>query len=350
MEPLLIRGDALLSELAIQLIRDSAALGSQLPAVTRRRVAGVLRHMNSYYSNLIEGHGTHPIDIDNALKNQYAADPKKRALQLESKAHVEVQILIERRLAEEPELNVCSPEFLRWAHREFYERVPEEFRRIRYSPDRLGDVDRVVAAAASHHRLAWIHPFLDGNGRVTRLFTDAYLARAGVGGQGLWTTARGLARRREDYFVMLTNADAPRENDFDGRGNLSARGLAQFIKFFLETAIDQVHFMSSLLDLEALERRILSYAERESTRSGLHPRSGALLSELLRRGEVARGDVAGIVGLGGRAARSIVQDLQQRELVVSETPKGALSLGFPARAVGYYFPRLYPEAVEVDLG
>jgi hypothetical protein len=47
--------------------------------------------MNRYYSNLIEGHDTHPIDIERALRNDYSADPKKRDLQLEARAHITVQ-------------------------------------------------------------------------------------------------------------------------------------------------------------------------------------------------------------------------------------------------------------------
>jgi len=44
--------------------------------------------MNCYYSNLIEGHNTLPIDIDRALRDDYAGDPKRRNLQLEARAHM----------------------------------------------------------------------------------------------------------------------------------------------------------------------------------------------------------------------------------------------------------------------
>ncbi len=47
--------------------------------------------MNCYYSNLIEGHDTHPVDIERALKNDYSQDVRKRDLQLEAKAHIAVQ-------------------------------------------------------------------------------------------------------------------------------------------------------------------------------------------------------------------------------------------------------------------
>jgi Fic family protein len=51
--------------------------------------------MNCYYSNLIEGHDTHPRDIDRALHKDYSTEPRKRALQLEAVAHIEVQKAID---------------------------------------------------------------------------------------------------------------------------------------------------------------------------------------------------------------------------------------------------------------
>jgi hypothetical protein len=47
--------------------------------------------MNCYYSNLIEGHRTHPIEIERALAQAFSIDPRQRELQLEAKAHIEVQ-------------------------------------------------------------------------------------------------------------------------------------------------------------------------------------------------------------------------------------------------------------------
>ena len=64
-----------------------------------------------------------------------------------------------------------------------------------YEPKRHHGALKLVAAAAAHHRLMWIHPFLDGNGRVARLFTEAYFQRIPVYGFGLWSVSRGLARR-----------------------------------------------------------------------------------------------------------------------------------------------------------
>ena len=53
MEPLLPAENAALEELAFELTRLSARLGSAIHPITRSAVVEVVRSMNSYYSNLI---------------------------------------------------------------------------------------------------------------------------------------------------------------------------------------------------------------------------------------------------------------------------------------------------------
>jgi Fic family protein len=218
-----------------------------------------------------------------------------------------------------------------------------------YDPQRLPSHERLLGGLAAHHRLAWIHPFVDGNGRVTRLFTDAYLIRARVGGVPLWTISRGLARRRDDYMVALTWADQPRRNDHDGRGPLSMEGLQKFCHFMLDVCLDQVAFMTRLLDLSKLEGRITAYVERRSAEGELRIEARHILSEALRRGEIARGDAVRVSGLGERVGRSLLSTLLREGLLEASGPKRPVRLGFPARVLPSYLPELYPAGVEEDL-
>jgi hypothetical protein len=78
MEPLLPSGATELEDLAREVVSRSAALGGQLHQVTQQAVVELLRLINSYYSNLIEGHSTHPIDIERAMRSEYSSDPSKR--------------------------------------------------------------------------------------------------------------------------------------------------------------------------------------------------------------------------------------------------------------------------------
>ena len=87
MEPLLIgetsRHRPALTDLALELAQKSAGFRRSLPESLTASLASLVRAMNCYYSNLIEGHDTHPVDIERALKGDYSDDAKKRDLQLE---------------------------------------------------------------------------------------------------------------------------------------------------------------------------------------------------------------------------------------------------------------------------
>lgn len=380
-----------LGDLAIEVIRKSAAISAAVHPVTRRGIVELVRKMNSYYSNLIEGHNTHPVDIDRAMRGDFSKDPAKRARQLESKAHIEIQKCIESRIEDDSEIVITSKEFLCWVHKEFYERMPEEYLVVQradgktervipgetrelevevgrhlppksecldafmkrfkevYDPHRLKGLNQVIATAASHHRLAWIHPFLDGNGRVTRLMTHAYLKKAKIDGHGLWTVSRGFARNREEYLAALAGADQPRRGDLDGRGNLTQAGLLGFCKFFLKIAIDQIDFMAGLLDLDGMQKRIQAIVDRKVSFGEMKPEAGHLLRDVFLRGEIPRGEIPSIIGMPERSARRVVSSLLEKSYLVSGSEKGPVMLGFPASMVGYYFPRLYPEGVEASL-
>ena len=393
MTPLLPEEADDLQDLALEVLQKSAALGNRQHPVTLDTLRELLRIINSYYSNLIEGHNTHPYDIVRAMQKEYDSEPAKRNLQMESVAHITVQKDMEKKLREEPEVNMTGREFLCDLHREFYRQLPEEFRVVTnpetgkeslvvpgelreesvkvgyhqppehdslkafldrfgefYAPEQHHGALKLVAAAAAHHRLMWIHPFLDGNGRVARLFTEAYFHRIPVHGFGLWSVSRGLARRNVDYKSALSRADAPRRNDLDGRGNLSNEGLISFCRFFLEVCLDQVEYMGGLLRLEELVERIRRYVELRSSgmipgpagEKGLRVESARMLQEVLVKGEAARGAVIAASGLKERTGRSLLGQLIAEGLLVSDTPKGDVRLGFPIHAAGWFFPDLYP--------
>ncbi len=384
MEPLLpLPLPQVLEDLAVTIIRQSSELGSRLNPLTRLALVELLRESNCYYSNLIEGHKTSPLDIQRALKEDFSLEPTKHALQQESLAHIVVQKLIENRITEEPDIDICTPEFICWIHEQFCSRLPDVFLEMKdnhdkkvivhpgklrttevkvghhipplntylvqllkrfsevYNPHKLTPIMQVIAIAASHHRLAWIHPFLDGNGRVVRLFSDAYFKKTKIDSNGLWTMARGLSRNRSEYMYSIEKADAPRQGDLDGRGNLSLQGLVEFCEFFLNVAIDQINFMQTMLDLENLPKRIEGYVHYLVGMKQLKIQSFDLLKAALFEGEISRGNIAAITGMPERTARNLISPLLNLGLLKSTTPKGSLRLGFPIEAVKYYFPALY---------
>jgi Fic family protein len=261
-----------------------------------------------------------------AQQGELDANDTRRDLQLEARAHIRVQREIDARFSSGSLGEPASIDLIRWIHRTFYEDasermlriehqagafklVPGEFRaeakhdvavgrhqppsshRVgafmeyfeqRYRFESLGTPARIVAMAAAHHRLNDIHPFVDGNGRVSRLMSHAMALFAGIGAHGLWSISRGLARGLDDageYKRMMDAADAPRRGDFDGRGNLSQEALIEFVTWFCRVAFDQLRFMQGLFDLGTLGERLQAYVH-EALGGG--DAASALASEVLR--------------------------------------------------------------------
>ena len=387
MEPLLIGDDsrhrAALTDLALELAQKSAGFRRSLPESLLASLAYLVRSMNCYYSNLIEGHDTHPVDIERALKNDYSKDAKKRDLQLEAKAHIRVQQWIDSGILRGRALtadSICEihqrfcellPDNLLWIedpatkkrikvipgelrHRDVEvgnhiaissPAVPRFLQRFEEVYSRLGKTETIVAAAAAHHRLVWIHPFLDGNGRVARLMSHATLLEALETG-AVWSIARGLARNVDAYKTHLAACDQTRRNDLDGRGSLSEANLAEFTRFFLTTCIDQVIFMERLMQPDQLRARILLWAEEEIRFDHLPPKSGSILEAVLYRGELPRADAANIVGTGERQARRVVSALLEHGVLTSESTRAPLRLAFPALLASRWMPGLFPERTD----
>jgi len=386
MEPLLIgegsRHRTALTDLALELAQRTAGFRRSLPESLLTSLAGLVRAMNCYYSNLIEGHDTHPVDIERALKNDYSKDAWKRDLQLEAKAHITVQEWIDggglkgRALTgngiREIHRRFCDllPEDLLWVQdpetKERVKIVPGELRprdvkvggHVAVSPgaiprflarfeevySHLSRTDAILGAAAAHHRLAWIHPFLDGNGRVARLMSHAMLLETLDTG-AVWSVARGFARNVDAYKSHLADCDSPRRNDLDGRGTLSEEALARFANFFLSMCIDQVTFMEGLMQPDKLRTRILSWVEEEIKLGALPAKSGNILEAILYRGELPRADAATAVGATDRHARRIVSALTERGVLTADGARAPLRLVFPATLASRWMPGLFPERV-----
>ena len=386
-EPLRVGEDSkhrpALNDLALELARRSEGFRRSLPPGIAETLADLIRAMNCYYSNLIEGHNTHPAQIERALAGDYSNDTEKRNLQLEAKAHIDVQRWIDTGgLTQAP----TSPEMIVELHRRFCENLPEALlvatdtvtgknvpvvpgelrkrdvkvgRHIAVSPGAIprflhrlqdayrnpGKIDAILSAAWAHHRLLWVHPFIDGNGRVARLMSYAML-RDSLDTGGLWSVARGLARNEKRYKHHLNACDLPRRNDLDGRGTLSEESLAEFTQFFLEICLDQVAFMEGLMAPNELRTRMLLWAEEQMRLDKLPPKSDLVLKALLYEGTLERAAIPEITALSERSARRITSALIECGAVSAATTRAPLRLAFPAKHAERWMPGLFPPETE----
>ena len=382
--------DTELLSMAEELCIKSASLaGAHAPQVLYE-IKELLRKVNSYYSNQIESEGTHPIDIDKASRQEFSNDSKEKKLQKLSLVHIEVQKYVEgyfnngqtpysqsfildvhHRLYAHPDM-VHFLEITEDANQKKIKMVPGKIRENNVKighhiapeyheipsffntyallyriPHHATKAKQVIFALASHHRLMWIHPFLDGNGRTARLVLDGIFNEMSLEGYGLWNISRGLSRRAEDYKRYLALADMRRQGDLDGRGALSTKAFIRYIKFMLEIALDQIDFMNKNLKMDSLHERVEGYVRL--SREGLLnikplPKySELLLKELLMRGEVSRGQVKEIIHTKDRTATTLIKVLTEMDFLVSDTPKGDIRIKFNAHFASYIFPELIPQ-------
>jgi len=385
MEPLLPDTiDEELEELGWQVREESASLGHGLPQPLIESVAEFLLLLNSFYTNSMEGNPSRLKDIEAALRKEFKSDIRQRNYQLEHVAHINTQNKLLSRIRAEPNLKITDAEFIQWLHHSFYSELPEEMRfaltesgekvqinpgEIRdhgvvvghhdlgpttakailehlrrfnagYDPDLLNSKNQIVALAASHHRLLWIHPFADGNGRVARLFTVAFMNKIGLA-SNLWTINRYFARNRKEYDANLEMADRPPRNSYDGRGPLSREDLVRFCKYFLMGCRDQIQFMNSTLSLNKLLKPkfkiflMLQLEEKKISKS-----AATALEAIFSTGEITRGDVKNICQVKVRRSTAIIKELVESGLVSSPSAYGNLRLKITSDMAKVIFPDL----------
>ncbi len=326
-----------------------------------------------------EGHICEPVDIDRAIRGEYSDAAEKRDLQLETPAHIATQKWID-----EDGIGVApySAEAIREVHKRFFEQPPHRSRVVRDGNGRqlaiepgairttgvqvgrhvavsAGAVPRFLArmeqayipkgksesifvAACGHHRLLWVHPFLDGNGRVARLVSAAALKMA-IGTKSMWSLSRGLARKEKEYKALLQACDEPRRGSLDGRGSLSEGALAASVEYFLTTCIEEVGFMHDLVQPRKLRARVRTWALEQMRTGGLPLGSDALLEALIRRGQLDSAEVVALIDATSGSSQQLIAALTDVGIVQSKTSYSPFRLSFPLRLTDQLLPGLLPD-------
>jgi len=354
-------------------------------------IKDLLKITNSYYSNRIESEGTHPIDIEKAMKKEFSNNEKKKNLQQLSLIHIKIEEYLENKALEEKEKLYFLDTILD-IHKRFYSKVemayalkikhddleidmvPGELRKsfvkigshIAPNPDDLitifnefeilynqckfkSQTIKLIYALCSHHRLVYIHPFYDGNGRISRLYLDYLFQKLGLEGYGLWNLSRGLARNVDEYKKALSIADEPYRGAYDdGRGNLSLKALKQFLDFMLDTAFDQIKYMSSVIKIDLIATRMSNYVEfsQKNMYENIKPlpkHSQKIFEALLLYGEIPRNSVKDILNVSKPTAIKIVKELEVRGYINSAEPKSPIRIRFNSHFASEVIPEIFPK-------
>ena len=354
-----------------------------LPENTAVRIGGLMRITNSYYSNLIEGQFTEPATLSARVPRRDAKELRELA-----ESHIGVQELLERAVrrqksSEAPWSVFFAPEVISIIHRRLFTGasdedlqlsdgrllIPGQLRDTAHRNVLVGDhaapawesvipmlkrlqqvyggqpdlTSRILATLAYHHRLAFVHPFEDGNGRVVRMITHLQLMRLGLASP-LWSLSRGLARKQNDYYARLRAADQPRRGDLDGRGQLTQGGLFEFVEFMLQVCIDQMEYVEQAMDLVSLRQRLerVIGLEPRFVAAGVKQDMAKAIHILLTQGEVARADFKVFSGLHDRVASDQLRKLIDMGVVEAPSAKSrSIYPGLPVWFAQMIFPDLH---------
>lgn len=385
-----------LLERASDVSRAARALdGGAFPALARAELRALLRAMNSYYTNRLEGEHVCPSEIDQALKRDFSLDKNLARRQHLAVAHVNTQHRceagIDERLvrAENGTRWLYSTEAVTWLHRLLFDALSDDDRRMEDGsimvpgelrkrqvavgrheapafdavPEFLdrwsgsyaavrSDEAALVAACASHHRLAWVHPMADGNGRVARLHTHMLLYAMRLT-SGLWSPLGGFARTADRYRALLAAADEHRRGDLDGRGNLTQAGLIDWIAYVLDVCMDEIDFMSRQLDVTGMRDRIEASILYDYSvhKSRVRPEVVDVLHYLFSSGmSMPRADFKAMSKLEDRVAASTLSALLKHGYLATDSANGDVRFAIPRHALRFYFPALWPEAEQDQAG
>lgn len=359
-----------IQEKAATVLYKSSELSGHVRGLSALSLERLSIAVSCYYTNMMEGNVTTPADIEKALRSMEQSRPGRNLPEL-TRAHINAALWSKKTPLIKAPQGLAS--WIQEAHSKIYtsdlqgergkirdrqvsvgehlavdyKAIPtflEKLQDVYVSTPTAGKLASLIDALCLHHRLMWVHPFADGNGRVGRLLLQHMLEQSIPGG-GLWSISRGFARDNNgaSYKGALHNADMPRNGDTDGRGNLSSVQLAAFVDFSLDCCLDQIGFMSRSFDMESLDQRVL-------LTFGLlfgpdkAPSFSLMYSHCMTKGQATRGETLAISGLPERTARNRLKDLLSLGFLKSVSDKGALFAAFPVPALGHLLPNMYPTA------
>ena len=116
---------------------------------------------------------------------------------------------------------------------------PNYLKIVRLMEEYIQDIEKfkintIKKSAFIHHRIVWIHPFYDGNGRVARLLTNLYLMKKG------YPTIILKKEDRKKYYKTLNQAD---HGDLSPFTNFIARAVNESLQYYLSVFVDEEHLI-----------------------------------------------------------------------------------------------------------
>lgn len=166
------------------------------------------------------------------------------------------------------------------------------------------DIDPVLKAAFAHLWFVTIHPFEDGNGRITRAITDMQLARADQSKQRFYSMSAQIQLERTQYYDIL---ESTQKGDLD---------ITAWLKWFLDCLL---HSMTQTDETISLTLKRAQFWETHRT-TDFNPRQQKILKLLLDDffGKLSVSKYAKITKVSTDTSLRDIQDLMSKGILEQE--------------------------------
>ncbi|MFA9371410.1 MAG: Fic family protein [Labilibaculum antarcticum] len=174
--------------------------------------------------------------------------------------------------------------------------------------------DLVIKAAVAHLWFVTIHPFDDGNGRITRALTDMLLAQSDKSNQRFYSMSAQIRLERKQYYEILEKTQ---------KGNLD---ITEWISWFLNCLITALKSTDSLLI------KVLFKADfwNKNSNTLINERQKKLLNKILDGfdGKLTSSKWAKIAKCSKDSAIRDINDLIEKDILQKEATAGGRSTNY----------------------
>jgi len=169
-------------------------------------------------------------------------------------------------------------------------------------------IDLVIKAAVAHLWFVTIHPFQDGNGRITRALSDMLLAQSDKSTQRFYSMSAQIRIERKEYYEILEKAQ---------KGDLD---ISEWIKWFLNCLINALKATETTLTRVLLKADFWS----RNSKTIINERQKKLLNKLLDgfEGKLTSMKWAKITKCSKDTAIRDINDLINKDILQKESAGG----------------------------
>lgn len=180
------------------------------------------------------------------------------------------------------------------------------------------DVDLVLKAAVAHLWFVTIHPFEDGNGRITRAITDMVLARSDQSIKRFYSMSAQIRAERKQYYAKLEEAQ---------KGNSD---ITDWILWFLQCLINAIDSTEEILSKTLYKA---AFWTAHST-TAINERQQKIINMLLNGfyGKLTTSKWAKITKCSQDTALRDIRDLIDKE-ILQKNPAGGRSTNYELKSV-----------------